>query len=454
MFNQKRLTVLTMAVLFALLFAAVLPLAALADDGVPPQPEDSPAVVDVPVVDEPAVEESVVEETIVDAPAEDLTVPEVLEAAPEGTDLVLLDENDTLLPLATEEAAQVLVSGDPMWCPANVLPGGAGCTDKHDSFAELITDLQDGSEKGAGTIYIAHDYSSTTAGDIGSDIVFDYSLVNLYGSLTLQGGWNFSTNQVVGSSTIANTNLVFSGWGNTDEGALTINNLIMDGGFLNIEDLGTLTTEVDVTLNNVTVTTSDPDSLADSGIVITTTGDITLNNVNAFDNKLIGVMAQTTDGDVAVNGSVFENNGMIGLEVSSNTGDVTLNNVTATGSMMFGAFGEAGDTLTVNGGQFNNNLLLGLGAFSFGNAILNDVTATGNGLFGAAISAQGDITVNRGNFSNNAEVGIEVESLGDVTLNNVNATGDTSLGARVATEGNISVVCGNYNGLSLSNNRS
>jgi hypothetical protein len=493
MFKQRRLTALSIAVLLALLIAAVMPFTVLADDvtpppaapdtpvvvdppvdgAVPPQLETAPpadealtTTADAPVVDVPVADASATEEAaspVVDMLGVDVstteepqTVSEILDASPTDTDLVVLDENEQPLALASQAAATTLLTGDPMWCPAGSTPAdgvGGGCTIDHPSFSALIADLEThkATYSGAGTIYIAYDYDSVTAGDAGADIVFDYSLVDLYGSLVLQGGWDFTANTITNTpTTIAKTNLTFSDWGDTDGGTLTFNNLLIDGGFLSIGDPETFTTEADITLNNVTVTTSDPESLADSGIVINTTGDITLNNVNAFDNKLIGVMAQTTNGDVTVNGGEFENNGMIGLGTVSYTGDVTLNNVTATGSMLWGAIGEAGDTLTINGGQFNNNGSLGLvGGSSHGDVILNDVTATGNGTIGAMLYAAGDVTVNRGTFSNNVSTGLGVQNGGNVTLNNVIATGDTASGAGVITEGNISVVCGNYNGLIL-----
>jgi hypothetical protein len=367
----------------------------------------------------------------------------------------------------TEEAGQALVSGDPMWCPGNALPGSTGCTVKHPSFSALVTDLETNPALfGAGTIYISYDYNATIAGDAGSNIVFDYSLVNLYGSLTLQGGWNFSSNKVVGTSTIANTNLSFLDWGNTDGGTLTFNNLVFDGGYLRIEDSdedsGTTLTQADVSLNNVTVTnfTANEDNadyeVMSAGIGIRTAGDIALNNVNASNNVSsledlsTAVYAVSTDGDVTANGGSFNNNGVAGLMVGTATGTATLNNLTATGNEVYGVFGMGGDLLTINGGQFNNNAGIGLGGGSHGDIILNDVTATGNGTIGAMLIAAGDVTVNRGNFSNNVETGVGVQNGGNVTLNNVIATGNTASGAGVLSMfGNVSVICGNYSGLAI-----
>jgi hypothetical protein len=456
MFTLKRKTLFTAAILLSLFLAAMLPLTVFADDGTPSQPEDAPVVVDDPVGDSPTEGESpAVEESANEVSDEELTVPQILDTVPEDTDLVVLDDQGDALPLVTEEAGQALVNGDPMWCPGSALPGSAGCTSSHDNFADLLTDLQTNSAtySGAGTIYIAYDYDAALAGDAGTTVTFDYSSLSLTDALTLQGGWNFSTNKVAGTSTIANTNLLFSGLG----GTLTLNDLVFDGGYLRVKDEST----ADVALNDVTVTnfTVNDDNAAEdvmnAGIGISTTGDIVLNNVNALNNvnglesTAAAVFAHSASGDVVVNDSSFnDNDGEIGL-AALGVGNSTFNNVTATGNQN-GVYGVAGNALTVNGGQFNYNGGIGLGASSYGNITLNDVTANGNGTFGALLMAVGDSTVNRGDFSNNAQGGLGWETLGNVTLNNVTATGDTAYGAIVmTTEGDVNVVCGNYNGLEI-----
>jgi hypothetical protein len=66
--KQKRLTVLAVAILVALLAAAVVPFAVLAQDETPPPP-------DAPVVDEPAMDA---------LPAEGPTLSETIAQAPDG----------------------------------------------------------------------------------------------------------------------------------------------------------------------------------------------------------------------------------------------------------------------------------------------------------------------------------------------------------------------------------
>jgi hypothetical protein len=147
MFKQKRLTVLSLAVMFALLMAAVMPMSALADDGVPPQPE-------TPVVEEPVVDVPVVEEPVVAEPAaEEPTVAEVLAEVPAGTDVVVLDENGEALPLASAEAADAILVSDPMWCPVGTTIVTAAVCENDLTVAGLLAKLLAAGKNADGVIY-------------------------------------------------------------------------------------------------------------------------------------------------------------------------------------------------------------------------------------------------------------------------------------------------------------
>ncbi len=83
------------------------------------------------VVDEaaPAVDETV--------PAEPVALTEVLEQLPQGTDVQVVDENGEILPLATQEAADTVATGDPIWCPSTVLTplnNAGGCSPSYTTF--------------------------------------------------------------------------------------------------------------------------------------------------------------------------------------------------------------------------------------------------------------------------------------------------------------------------------
>lgn len=488
MFKQKRLTVLSMAVLLALLVASVMPFAVLADDSAPPPP-DAPVVekpaaeepsAEVPVVDgpvanepvaeEPAVEAPVAEEPVADIPVvevpvaeepsaevpvvdvsptevpvldETLTVPEILEAAPEGTELVVLDADGESLPLVSEAALTNVFTGDPMWCPAGVLPGGDGCTKSFTKFngeGGLIDALetQKATYFSAGTIYVESTYNATTAGDTTDNISFISSFMGLT-DLVFQGGWDFASNSVVGTSTFdlgADKQLAFL-W---DAGNLTLKdiNITNSSGLEILSSIGALTvapaTTTDVALDNVSVTNS-------GFTMILATGDVTVTDSD-FNNNKEGLIAFTEKGDVTVTNSVFNNNagGLAsgsGLLVMTGEGDITLENVTATGN---GFGGE--DTLLQSSSSdpfdfYGSGIVLMTGEMSAteltasmtgGNITLNNVIASGNFGNGVVIASGGDVSVTCGTFENNGGYGVLASLPGILTNDsntfNGNASGD------------------------------
>ena len=344
---------------------------AYADDATPPPATEEPVA---PPVDESGTDGSsdenavivdeTADETIVEdvaesndgAAAEDVVAEEATsvesqecipqpvdgEALPEGAEAGIpcvteertIGENGIDTPvtsggesLASATEAETLFSGDPMWCPAGVTPGSPGCTTKFarfNGFDGLINALETGSYSGAGTIYIAWDYG------VSESIRLDYSKINLT-DLVFQGGWDFTSNKVVGETTFR-SEINFYDWGGYGEpGSLTINDininaLASDG--LYIGDLNDATT-ANVVLNNVSVSNQD------SGAFIETTGAVTINN------------------------SEFINNVGDGLDIFAD-GSITLNNVTASNNTYDGVY-ITGDhnlyagSVSVNGGTFTNN---------------------------------------------------------------------------------------------------
>ena len=51
-----------------------------------------------------------------------------LAQVPTGTPMVVLDATGTAVPLATQAAADIIQSGDPIWCPGSDAPGNSSCT--------------------------------------------------------------------------------------------------------------------------------------------------------------------------------------------------------------------------------------------------------------------------------------------------------------------------------------
>ena len=91
------------------------------------------------------------------APVEEpVKVTEILEQVPDGTDLIVINEEGQPEPLASEAAAEILIGGDPIWCPVGVAPDptNPSCTASHTGFDDLIADLAGGTYSGAGVIWV------------------------------------------------------------------------------------------------------------------------------------------------------------------------------------------------------------------------------------------------------------------------------------------------------------
>jgi hypothetical protein len=177
--RRIRFRIFSLVTLWVVLVSLVMPLAAFADDGVPPPDAGQAPTEEAPVSDtsdgsvesgsesvasedalpsqesaateaevcegeaclglteeavpaeetapteEPAAQESATleaEPSLSDEPApEDVTISEVLETAPDGTEVIVLDENSEALPLVSEETSQVVATGDPMWLHSPIL---------------------------------------------------------------------------------------------------------------------------------------------------------------------------------------------------------------------------------------------------------------------------------------------------------------------------------------------
>jgi hypothetical protein len=215
-----RYTMLTVTVLMVLTMSAMWTVPVLADDEAPPPPEtqevvpppdtgtspelplvepptEEPAVVteevppteaapaeaiptESPVTEETSTEASTeetstVEESLSETPVleevavEDLVLQEeapgeVLAQVPNGTEVVVVNETGQVVPLVSTEAAEILVTGDPIWCPATVLTpvsGGSGCSPAFASMQEVITYLTNNPKNQAGVIWIAKEYDSS-----------------------------------------------------------------------------------------------------------------------------------------------------------------------------------------------------------------------------------------------------------------------------------------------------
>ena len=205
MFKRKR-TVFPIIMIIMLAFQMMSPVTVLADDGTPPSAAEIPvpaeetdasetdagttteetpvtteetstsendavtSAEEIPVPDEttptPETTDSATETAPMAEPETeaDLTVAEALEQAPEGTDLVVVNEEGELEPLATEEAAEIVAEADPIWCSDGTTPttinSAAHCSPSYTTMTELLIWLTANNPNVAGTIWIEKTYDS------------------------------------------------------------------------------------------------------------------------------------------------------------------------------------------------------------------------------------------------------------------------------------------------------
>ena len=320
---------------------------------------------EIPATEESPVEESEAEDS---APEEDAQAEEesVLSQLPDGTDVVVLDEEGDAVSLATQEAAAAISTSDPMWCPDGVDPiaNTDGCTDSFTSMTDLLTYFnENGQPSEDGTIYIASGYTSDSEPVGTTEIVINGDADCADGvnrrdclweqsALTIQGGWDFTTNTVIGQSTFY---IPFS--------------------ILNWEN--------SVTINNILVTGTDG-----NGITVFADGAVELNEVTSSNNAGDGANLSTNipgnphDNPITVNNSQFNNNQGTGLYAEAK-GTISLNNVVAEGNQENGVYlysqtGQGGDA-SVNCSIFSGNTLYGIDAILKGNLNLNGVYFADNG---------------------------------------------------------------------------
>jgi hypothetical protein len=487
--KKHLLTLWSAIVIFVFITSLFSTVPAFADDSTPPPATEEPAQ---PPTEEPAAETEPAPTTLPETdptatpeaadpiPTPEVDTPaEILETAPEGVNVVVLDENGDSMPLVTEEAAQIIMSGDPMWCPEGVTPNTATpgqCTPAYGDFASLIADLTDGGYAGNGTIYVAYDYAA-----IEGEIYIDHNngSLNSLADLVIQGGWDFANDGMYNDddsyqSTLDGTWLYINNW----VGNVTVNNLFIANsdydGLVIFTDGNVSLDQVDVDNSNqagayivssggVNVTNSDfinngaegyYDAIneiyeAQDGLYVETIGDVTLSDVYSAGNGANG--ATILGSDVEISDSIFEDNGWgeddgygayydyneysvlynyqyseefyggNGLTVNASN-DVTLSDVEVYGSAGDGAFIGAGGDVSIVNSIFDYNGYLG--SMYISNYIYGDPTET-FGTFeldyaagsGLIVDVDGDITLIDVVASENAMDGADLESnYGDVLI--------------------------------------
>ena len=464
----------------------------------------SPVASDTPIPSTPVVTDTVAPATTAAptdvTPSATDTVTAVATAAPtdatpsatataltqvlDGMQITVVDGNGTVQPLATQAAADIIATGDPIWCPSGQTPGGAGCTSGYSTVSNLITSGLVGKTATDGTVYFESIYST-------NDATFDGSTAALSAwanyKLTIQGGWNgltggsyslsgvttfsapvtitnWKNDVTVNDINISGTNTVglhidtngnvklknVTSKNNKDTGAYINNSAgsgsvnITNGNFSsnNGEGLAVYSTG-DVTLADVTANDNPGGFALGNGISVSSKGNITLNDVIAGGNAADGALLDNTSGigNINITSSTFSDNQNTGRGlIAHSNGDITLTDVVASGNGGGGAeldntTGIGSITLsgsnTFNDNGFNLTSSVGLYAVSNSNITLSGVTALGNGYDfggGAFLGADGSVSIANSNFSENCTtcqlgVGFAVFSMGsgDITLQGVTA---------------------------------
>jgi len=341
---------------------------------------------------------------------------EILTQAPAGTEVVVLDETGTPVPLATQEAADIIDVIDPMWCPAGVLPGGAGCTINFASINALVANMVSSTNSYTqnGTIY----FTATAGGSLTLTQATltggDFNTLKGY-NLTLQGGWNGSSVSPAfsGQTNFANNLITIGATGNGNQwvGNITLNDFTFSGA--DQPSVSIYTTSGTITLSNIDVLNHQNGT--NTAILSSTSGNIVVQNGSTFDGNGTssnGFTATTGSGSITISDTAFtdsagngNNNNNDGAILSAPT--VTLTNVTATGN--------DGNGITIN----NTNLVT-----------LNNVTASNNGTdrnpvgfqnnVGSGVFVNGNpgssVIINGGTFNNNQRYGVEDANPANTTI--------------------------------------
>lgn len=451
----------TFVLILTLLMNLAMTIAVFADEGTPQPPPTEEPVVEEIQTPEPVIEDtnSTIEASEQSALEPD-SVSEILDQLPENSTLIVLDENGNVEPLVTEEAANAIITGDPMWCPDGATPNSdpnGDCTISHSSFDNLIADLTTNSNiyYGSGTIYISYDYTVASSGGDTGDIIFDYGSVSLT-NLTLQGGWDFSNDTVIGSTTINGANgLGFWDWGGYGTpGNLTLRDINLNGGTglyiggssdsptanILLENVNVSNTDfgaVVLTLGNIQIVDSTFNDNIREGLRAESAGDITLSDIQVSNNSSGAYLDNTHGvGDINVTGTNTFNNNTDGVGngyglIGYSSGEINLNNITASNNAQFGAFLESnsgsGNIVFTGNNSYNNNGWGGINAVSGGDILLENVTATNNNGSGLGLGTNtGDITITCGLINGNIGDGIGADLTGTLTLNGVTFSGNTA----------------------------
>jgi len=340
---------------------------------------------------------------------------------PSGTPVVAVDGTGTPQPLATQAAANIINSNDPIWCPVilgvQTLPGDSNCTPGESSVTDLLNDLS--SKSGAGTVYFESSYSN-------NDATFDHTNPNLTNltDLTIQGGWN---------------------------GSLVSPSIDTTGGTTFSVPLSVTNWNSNVTINDILVSGATGD-----GVTVTmapaSTGDISLHHVKSdgntgrgayLDNCALSGTCQAAGNITVDSHSEFNNNQSQGLFALS-AGDINIDNVIADNNSSSGAVLQnflppSSGVINISNSTFNSNSnttsSTGLLVHSNGNITLNSVIADNNGIVGDShlsvnLLTNLNVLIDNSEFNNNLHDGADMTGA-SIMVQNSHFNGNTNNGANL-----------------------
>ncbi len=477
MLKNTRLTISIIFLIMVMCLSLTNVQSAFADDNTPP-PTGVPVVTEEPIAtEEPAATEAPVisEETI--PPAEETPVDELLSEIPDNTDLVILDENGNTVPLASQEALDIIEEADPIWCPASVVnptAGLNGCT-TNQTITGLLTLMrtnagsafsQDGKiflEKPGGNGFTTSLILDNTAGSLGASF---NTLKNF--NLTIIGGWNGgASTTVTGESNFGSNAFVKIGTnsvGNTWVGNVTIQDINVNNNTSNTNpSVAVYTSNGSVTLTDVDV--DNPDNSNAINVVVSGTGNVTMSDIDIDSGSDgSGINISATSGTVSLsNVDIQDQQDGNGITIANTSGNISLDDVDIQDQQdgyTTTITSASGNISITNGSSFdgdNNNL--GFFASTTGSITITGTAgnrieftdAEGNGTGtnrnGATLSGS-TVSLTYVNAEDNDLNGISISNATTVNLNNVNTDNNgtdpngpnNSLGSGVLVNGTGSTI--------------
>jgi len=424
----------TVTLLLVLTLSAFITIPVYADEATPEAPVSQE---NVDGTDQASTQEEAPQSTPevgTESETSDLTtsVATILASLPTDTQLIVLDEAGEALPLATEEAAQAVIVGDPIWCPATVkipTPNLNGCSGSHATFALLFADpiFSGGGPGKDGIIWVESSYTGEAfTVDVGSAL----ASTNLKDfKLTINGGWAGCVPTCVSTlnpnaPSVFTTPLIITGWNND----ITINNISILGSSAGALYSLHVETTKNITLNNVEISTTSDGGAWLVTDIIGSTGNVTVNN-SKFNNitDANGGLRIDSRGTVTLKNVEAKNNGAGGIGI---------------GILIYNQMAVTPKNVTITNVTVSNNQNDGLLVNSKGVITVTDLTATNNGLSGSGngatlnnLAGVAAVNLNGTNlFFSNDDIGLQVLSLGAIKLNNIHAVDNGTNGVSLQNE--------------------